>query len=88
MSKDKNEIVIIKNLVKQVQELNAGVAHLQLSNIEGIQGMTAIISVYDGQKPAHMVLDELVQWAEGRGMHMLIEKIEQLEQDMEWNEEE
>jgi len=77
---------IIKNLTKQVKELNAGVGHVQLGNIENTKGLTAVISVYDNQKPAHMVLDELYTWAENNDEQLKL-KIESLEQDMTWNSE-
>lgn len=75
---------IIKKLAAQVQEINAGVGHMKLENIEKTQGLTAVISVYDNQKPAHMVLDELYEWAEENNAEVKA-LIEKLEQDMSWN---
>lgn len=75
---------MLKNLAKQVTDMNAGVGHVKLQNIEKTQGLTAVVSVYDNQKPAHMVLDELYQWAEENNEEVKV-LIEKLEQDMSWN---
>lgn len=75
---------MLKKLAKEVTELNAGVGHLKLENIDKTQGLIAVISVYDNQKPAHMVLQELYKWAENNNEEVKI-LIEKLEQDMSWN---
>lgn len=74
----------IKELAKQVTELRAGYGHMQLDNFEGNQGLTAVLSVYDNQKPAHVVLDELYEWAEQNNEEVKL-LIEKLEVDMSWN---
>lgn len=38
---------LIKNLTKQVTEMNAGVGHVMVENIEHKEGFTAVISVYE-----------------------------------------
>lgn len=75
----------ILNFASQVQELKAGSGHISMNNIKHTKGLTAVISVYDGIKPANMILDELYEWAEENNeeVRSLIEK---LEQDMSWNE--
>lgn len=75
---------LLKSLAKQVTKMNAGVGHVKLENIEKKQGLTAVVSVYDNQKPAHMVLDELYEWAENNNEEVKL-LIEKLEQDMTWN---
>lgn len=50
------------------------------------KGLTAVISVYDQQKPAHMVLEELYEWAEINN-GKVEELIEKMSNDMDWNEE-
>ncbi|MGC6589081.1 hypothetical protein ACPV3A_29570 [Paenibacillus sp. Dod16] len=64
--------------------MNAGVGHVTMENIENKEGLTAVISVYDNQKPAHLVLEELYQWAE-KNNEEVKHLIEKMEQDMSWN---
>lgn len=77
---------IVFGLVDQVKKLNADDGHFTANNIQHTKGLTSVISVYDGIKPAHMVLSELYEWAEVNNEEVknLIEKIES---DMSWNEE-
>lgn len=77
---------IVLNLANQVKDLGAGDGHISINNIKHTKGLTALISVYDGIKPSHMVLEELYEWAEKNNeeVKLLIEKIET---DMSWNEE-
>lgn len=58
------EFTTIQSLIKQVQELNAGEGHIELSGLNGDPDLTAVISVYEGQNPSHKVLDKLYEWAE------------------------
>jgi hypothetical protein len=75
---------IIENLKKELIEMNAGVCHVTMENIGKKEGFSAVISVYDNQKPAHMVLSELYAWAEQNNQEVK-ELIEKIEQDMSWN---
>lgn len=77
---------IVFGLVDQVKKLGAADGHFTANNIQHTKGLTSVVSVYDGIKPAHMVLLELYEWAEGNNEEVknLIEKIES---DMTWNEE-
>ncbi|KQN96895.1 hypothetical protein [Paenibacillus sp. Leaf72] len=61
MSKEKS---ILESLAKQVQELKAGVGHMEIDEILGNPNMTAVISVYEGQNPSHKILDAVYEWAE------------------------
>jgi hypothetical protein len=76
----------IFDLADQVKQLGAGDGHITANNIRHTKGLTSVVSVYDNIKPAHMVLDELYEWAENNNeeVKLLIEKIEN---DMSWNEE-
>lgn len=76
----------IFNLADQIKKLNAADGHMTLNNIRHTKGVTAVISVYDGIKPSHKVLEELYEWAEKNDPD-LKERIEKLEADMSWNEE-
>lgn len=69
-----------------MQELGAKNAHVTINNIKHTKGFTAVISVYENVKPAHMILDELYEWAEENNEEVKL-LIEKLEQDMSWNEE-
>lgn len=75
---------LLKTLLKQVTDMDAAVGHVKLENIEKKEGLTAVISVYDNHKPAHMVLEELYEWAEQNNEEVK-QLIEKLEQDMNWN---
>lgn len=77
---------MVNGLVEQMQKLNAAESHVMLNNIHKTDGLTAVISVYDKQKPSHMVLDELYEWAEENNEEVK-ELIEKLCNDMSWNKE-
>lgn len=77
---------IILNLANQVQSLGAGNGHISMNNIKHTKGLTAVISVYDNIKPAHIVLEELYEWADNNNEEVK-KLIEKLESDMSWNEE-
>lgn len=78
---------VVFNLVEQMKQFGAPEAHMTINNIKHIEGLTTVISVYDKQKPAHMVLEELYEWAEESEMSIIKRKIEELCDDMSWNEE-
>lgn len=77
---------LVLSLAKQVQEMGAGSGHAVMNNIKHTKDLTAVISIYDGEKPSHMVLDELYEWAEENNKEVS-DKIKELEQDMTWNDE-
>jgi hypothetical protein len=77
---------VIFSLVDQMKQLGAPEAHLTANNIKYTKGLTAVISIYDQQKPAHMVLEELYEWAENNNKEVK-ELIEKLSDDMDWNKE-
>lgn len=54
----------IRILIKQMKALNATNVHFTAENVFETQNLTSVLSVYDSIKPAHMVLDELSEWAE------------------------
>ncbi len=76
----------IFGLVDQAKKLGAEDVHFTANNIQHTKDLTSVVSVYNGIKPAHMVLSELYEWAEENNeeLRSLIEKIES---DMSWNEE-
>ncbi|MCD7911076.1 hypothetical protein KC480_05990 [Bacillus velezensis] len=76
---------LIFKLVDQMKKLGAPQAHFTANNIKHTKGLTSVIAVYDQQKPAHMVLQELYEWAEENNMEVK-ELIEKLSNDMDWNE--
>lgn len=75
---------LVTDLAKQVKQMNVGEAHIQEENIHKTKGLTSVISIYNGQKPAHLVVEELYKWAEENNeeVKLLIKKIES---DMSWN---
>lgn len=76
---------IIRNLIDSTLKLNAGDAHIAMHNVNRTKDLTAVVSVYDGVKPAHIVLEELLKWAD-RNDSDLFERIERMQQDMSWND--
>jgi hypothetical protein len=74
MSKEKS---IIESLAKQVQEINAGEAHMEFGGVLGNPNLTAVISVYDRQNPSNKVLDRVYEWAEDNNQQV-VELIEAL----------
>ena len=65
----------IDALKKQVQMLNAGEGHMKMD----MEDKTiAVLSVYDGQRASHEILDDLVDWAEDNGNQELLDKISDL----------
>lgn len=75
---------VILSLAEQVQKLGAGEGHVTFNNIKETEGLTAVISVYDNQKPAHLIVEELYEWAEENNPEVK-EMIEKLDADMSWN---
>lgn len=78
---------LILSLAKNVQELNAGNGHAKMNNIQHTKGLTAVVSVYNQEKPSYMVLDELIEWCENNGEDNILNKIKELASDMSWNDE-
>lgn len=72
----------IKSLYDQVKQLDAGCAHFIMNKPFKDEKACAVIGVYDGQKPSHMVLDELWEWAEENGFNQVMDKIRELEDDI------
>lgn len=81
-----SEANTILHLADQVKEMNAADGHMCMNNIQHTSGITAVISVYNGIKPSHMVLDKLYEWAEKNDTD-LKNRIEKMEKDMSWNDE-
>lgn len=72
------ESSMIASLVKQVEQTNAGEGHLAMGGIYNKPNLTAVVSVYDGQNPAHSILDHLYKWAEKNKQDEVVQMIEQL----------
>lgn len=68
---------LISNMKKQSKLLGAAEVHVVSGQLDGEEHSTAVISVYDGVKPSHIILDELYEWAEENNKEVA-EKIEQL----------
>ncbi|GIN67093.1 hypothetical protein FKN04_13045 [Bacillus glycinifermentans] len=77
---------LIFKLVDQMKQLEAPEAHFTANNIKHTKGLTAVVSVYDQQKPAHLVLEELYEWAEDNNIEVK-NLIDKFSKDMGWNEE-
>ena len=76
----------IFTLVDQLKKTESTDVHFTMNNIQHTKGLIAVVSVYDGIKPAQMVLKELYEWAENNNEEVK-NLIEKLKQDMTWNEE-
>lgn len=76
---------MIQSLIKTTLEMNAGAGHMAMYNVNHTKDLTVVVSVYDTMKPANMVLDELMEWAEVNDP-TLVERIERISLDMSWNE--
>mgnify|MGYP001470680755 CR=1 FL=1 len=83
MSKETSAMVL--NLAKNVQKLKAGSGHIVMNNIKHTKDLTAVVSVYDKEKAAHMVLDELYEWCEKNNYKHICDRIVEIETDMTWN---
>lgn len=79
------EASTILKFAKSVQDMKAKNGHFTMNNIKHTKDLTAVLSVYDGVKPAHMILEELYDWAEENSPEVK-ELILTLEKDMNWNE--
>ncbi|MCY8466427.1 hypothetical protein [Bacillus atrophaeus] len=76
---------LIFKFVDQMKKLETPQVHFTANNIKNTKGLTSVISVYDQQKPAHMVLEELYEWADNNNKEVK-ELIDKLRSDMGWNE--
>lgn len=76
----------ISALVNLQKKLGSKTGHFVAHNIYETKGLTAVTSVYDNIKPAHMVLEELYEWAQENNEEVML-LIERLESDMSWNKE-
>lgn len=76
---------VIFELADKVKETGATDGHFTMNNVKHTKGLTAVISVYDNVKPAHMVLEELYEWSKIHNQEVQ-ELIESIEKDMLWNE--
>lgn len=75
-----DEVTSIKEFINEVQALNASRGHFQIESVKENPNLTIVISVYDGIKPSHQVLDELWNWAEENGLKEVMNKIKQFEE--------
>lgn len=75
----------IFGLAEQIKQLGSNDGHFTINNMKHTKGLTAVVSVYDDIKPAHMVLTELYEWAKENNSEVKT-LIEALENDMSWNE--
>lgn len=78
---DKHTILTLLDLMKKVE---APSCHFVANNVSGTKGITAVTSVYDQQKPDHMILEEVYKWAEENNEE-LKQLIDRSRKDMSWN---
>lgn len=76
---------VIFPIVEGLKKREATDGHFNMNNIQHTKGLTAVVSVYENIKPAHMVLKELYSWAEANNEEVK-ELIDTLKKDMTWNE--
>lgn len=86
-----NESSSVKSLYEQVRALNGSNGHMLMNQIFHDQKSSAVISVYRGVKPSHMVLDELWDWIDNTESNneldvkirsVLMDKIREIEDDL------
>lgn len=65
----------IESLKKQMDMFKAGEAHMQTVMEDK---KIAVLSLYDGQRASHDILDDLVEWADATGNQELLDKIDDL----------
>jgi len=54
----------LHGLIETALAVNAETAHIVREQHEEHPSVTTVVSVYNGVKPSHVVLDELYKWAE------------------------
>lgn len=69
-------------LIKIANETNAAEVHISTEKIEAEDGIAIVMSAYKGVKPAHIVLNEVYEWAEQNNV-----EVAQMIRDMQGNEE-
>lgn len=85
-----NKPVAMKDMVENLEKLrtksgSTGV-HFTMNNIHQTKGLTAVLAVYKDEQPVHQVLDKLYKWADETGQEDVKRKMDELKQDMKWNE--
>lgn len=75
----KTDQTVLKSLYDQAQEADADYAHMSIPNAFHQEGVTAVMSIYRGAVPSHMVLDQLYAWAEENDKQDVVEMINALE---------
>ncbi|AYJ76377.1 hypothetical protein BSP12_191 [Bacillus phage BSP12] len=78
---------LVFKLVDDMQEVGASQGHACFNNTRHTKGLTAVLGVYNQEKPAHMVVEELLEWAVKNDKPEIVDLIKELQQDMSWNEE-
>ncbi len=71
---EQKAVEMIKGLYEEVKKMNASNGHAEFNEVFGDLKAIAVVSVYYGQKPAHVVLDELIEWAEQNGKVDVLDK--------------
>lgn len=72
----------VKVLYKEMKKTKAESVHFTMHQILNDENASGVISVYDKKKPAHMVIEELREWAGKTKDHTLLNKITTLENDI------
>jgi hypothetical protein len=72
----------VKLMYNQMKELEATDAHFVAEKIFKDEEACSVISVYQGLKPDHMVVEELSEWAEANGNQELLDKINVIRSDI------
>lgn len=79
---------VIKMLYEQSKELEATDAHFTAYKIFHDEQATGVFSVYQGVKPAHMVLAEIIELAEENKDQDLLDMIQAITEDISFLQEE
>lgn len=88
MAQENNaELKTIKMLYDQSKALNAVEAHFMANQIFGDEQASAVYSVFIGVKPDHLIISELMDWAQANGNQELLDKIESLSNDLSFLQE-
>lgn len=85
---DRNSIVLgTFDPKRELIPIGKDYIHFNMFNALGKQDVTLTVSVVYEIKPAHLVLDELIDWLSKTKNHEVLEKIEALQEDMSFMDE-
>lgn len=83
MSETENKAVnTVKVLYDTMKKAGAGNVHFAIHNPFKDPTASAVIAVYDGEQPHHLVFEKLCDWLEEEGKQDVLDKIDELLGDL------